>query len=115
MKWLYAILLCWTVSALPDRVIDGDTFIARVALWPSSVASEPVQLVERIRVLGVNTPEKGKPGYAEALAFTAEWLKKGDVRITTCTRDAFGRILARVTRQDKVLADDLIAAGHHGR
>lgn len=111
-------LLCWTVSIEPLRVIDGDTFTARVPIWIGLDATET------IRVLGVNTPErKGETLQAAELArgFTDQWLRSADgpILVRACRRDSFGRVLGRVTRQRVTadgtldnLAEALIKAGH---
>ena len=60
------LLLCLTMSLLPGhvkRVIDGDTFI----LFHVGTPNE-----ERVRLLGVNSPEKFQPHFFEAMAFTVE-------------------------------------------
>jgi micrococcal nuclease len=67
------------------RAIDGDTI-------EMQVRGNPV----RIRLLGMDTPERGQAGWAQAKADMAQKLARGPI---TCTigphpRDAFGRILA---------------------
>lgn len=107
--WLVALLLCWSVTAVPVRTIDGDTFVASLAIWPGLTAKETV------RVLGVDTPElKGatKEAGQRARAFTAQWLMQGDVRVYACQRDAFGRILATVTRGTDNLTVLLLDGGY---
>lgn len=69
----------------PARAIDGDTIEMMVQGFPV-----------RIRLLGIDTPERGQQGWAQAKADMAEKLARGPI---TCTigprpRDAFGRILA---------------------
>ena len=99
---------CFTVEATAGRVVDGDTFLTEVEIWPGLKADE------RIRVLGVDTPEmKGttKPAAVEAQKFTQAWLAKGPFTIKTCGRDSFGRLLGTVIRGDENLASALIGAG----
>lgn len=98
-------LLCLSAVLPPAqvrRVIDGDT----VVLHHVGVPAE-----ERVRVLGVDTPERGEPGYAEAAAFTAAWLAAGPFKIDACRRDSFGRYLAWVTRGTDSLHVALVSAG----
>lgn len=112
-------LLCWTVQAESIRTIDGDTFIARIEIWPK------LYTVETIRVLGVDTPELKGPDRKKALAakaFTEEWLALGPFIVEVCRRDSFGRALANVTRKNEGahtfinegtnLASDLITSKH---
>jgi micrococcal nuclease len=112
IRQLALAIICWTVSASVVRVIDGDTFIAKAYVWTTSGGE--MEIPERIRVLGVNTPERGQPGYAEATAFVQRWLDQGGnaVILHHCKRDSLLRALSVVTRSDgHNLADDLIAAG----
>ena len=100
---------CWTVSAEPGRVIDGDTFDAKLAIWLGHEA------FERVRLLGVDTPEVKTPTQEAGLAakaFAQAWLARGMVTVSTCKRDSFGRLLGTVTRGPESLADALVQAGH---
>jgi micrococcal nuclease len=67
------------------RAIDGDTI-------EMQVRGHPV----RIRILGVDTPERGQAGWAQAKAEMAQKLAGGPIKCTIGSRprDAFGRILA---------------------
>lgn len=102
-----AFLFCWVFAAEPGRVIDGDTAWMKVHTYPREYR------FERIRLLGVQTPEEGKPGYAEAKFFTKTWLEKGEVRLAVCggddkSYDNFGRLLATVTRDGEDLGQLLL-------
>jgi endonuclease YncB( thermonuclease family) len=110
-KTLVAALLCWTVVAEPGRVLDGDTFDAKLWIWPA------IYTLDKVRVLGVDTPEitggtpETRAAAQAAKAFTAAWLAKGEILVEVCKRDSFGRLLGRVTRQGEDLADALIKTG----
>lgn len=95
--------LCLSLSLTPGyvrRVIDGDTFI----LYSIGTTQD-----ERVRVLGVDTPELGTGAVADsATVFTRRWLAAGDFNIDVCKRDSFGRLLAVVSRNGHTLADTLI-------
>jgi endonuclease YncB( thermonuclease family) len=106
LRWLALGLLCWTLTAEPGRVVDGDTFYVKVHKYLREFR------FERVRLLGVQTPEEGKPGYAEARAFAKTWLEKGDVTIAFCDDDFNGRLLARVTRGTEDLGRLLLDAKH---
>ncbi len=105
------VVICWAAFATPGRVIDGDTFEAEVRVWPGLTARETV------RVLGVDTPErKGETrelGEA-ARVYTSEWIHGQELRLHACTRDAFGRLLATVTRRSDGanLTTDLLTSGN---
>src|SRR5690606_16090848 len=75
------------------RVVDGDTV---VLAWRPAEA-----LVERVRLLNVDTPERGHPGYDEATAFVRRRLAGArTIRLEfedhRPTRDAYGRVLAYI-------------------
>ena len=98
-------LLCLVVQLSPEhvsRVIDGDTFV----LYHVGVPAE-----ERVRILGIDTPERGKPNSQEAAQFTTRWLHQGAFTLTTCKRDSFGRLLGSVDRRGEFLGAQLIGAG----
>lgn len=91
-------------------VYDGDTF--KINLNCSlAMYCEKVP----VRVLGVDTPEiKGKTTKEkrlakEAKAFTKDFLEKGPISLTNCSRDKYFRLLCDVTNaQGKNLAQELI-------
>jgi micrococcal nuclease len=83
-------------ASVIERVVDGDTVIAKIG-----------GRTERVRLIGVDTPESVKPNtpvqcYAEeASAFTARLLPPGTpVRLERDAeaRDVYGRLLAYVYR-----------------
>jgi micrococcal nuclease len=71
---------------------------------------------QRIRVLGVDTPERGQDGWAEATMFTSQWCEalKGRLRITTQKADSFGRYLGVIYDPSTFLGlgQALIDSGH---
>lgn len=77
-------------GAVVTRVIDGDTF---------EVATDGGS--EKVRVLGVDTPERQDCGYAEASDAAAAWLAGATVALTPDSsqddRDRYGRVLRYVT------------------
>lgn len=48
-----------------ERVVDGDTVDVNCSTWNN---------LERLRLIGVDTPERGHDGFREATAFTKQWL-----------------------------------------
>lgn len=100
-------LICLIVELQPEhvqRVIDGDTFV----LYDVDVPPE-----SRVRVLGVNTPERGDPRYKAAGEFTRAWLKRGPFIMKTCERDSLLRRLAWIERNGVRLDTELTMAGYH--
>ncbi len=94
------------------KVIDGDSFVVRIALWPQ------MEIVTTVRVAEIDTPElRGKCETERKLAkhaerFSRRWLDKGQVFITNVKNDKYGnRVVAHVTRSDQTtLAEALLSA-----
>lgn len=76
------------VQAEVVRVIDGDTFVAMVG------ADE-----ERIRLIGIDTPERGEPNGPRATAAVKAQIREGApvyLMYDVDRRDRYGRLLAYV-------------------
>jgi endonuclease YncB( thermonuclease family) len=74
------------VSLWVRRAVDGDTFEAAYLVGP-----------EHVRIEGIDTPERGKPGYQEA-KFALDRLLMGGHRVVECElagRDKYGRLVAK--------------------
>ncbi len=88
-----------------QRVVDGDTLL---------LANRA-----KIRLIGADTPETVKrnhpvePWGPEATAFTKEFLAAGEVRLQFDRErvDKYGRFLAYVLVDDRMLNEELIRAG----
>jgi micrococcal nuclease len=84
------------------RVIDGDTF--------------ELEDEDRVRLICVNTPERGQPGYNEAKAFLRDLVEGKTVRLEhdpdMKRRDSFGRRLCYVWLDDELVNAAVIRAGH---
>lgn len=83
------------------RVIDGDTFAADFDLgwgiWSREVTGRP----NRVRILGIDTPERGEPGYVEAAEKLAQIAPPGSmVWVESVKLDGFGRTLGNVRLLD---------------
>lgn len=74
-------------SAKVVRIVDGDT--ARMIVNG---------VEERVRFIGIDTPERGKPFFDEATRYTANAMDGSEVWLETDidTRDRYGRLLAYV-------------------
>lgn len=96
---------CLTIDVDPRYVVremDGDTF-------PIFTFGPGEEI--KIRVKGVQTPEREQPGWAEAKAFTKAWLNKGPFQVLTCGKKSLDRIEGIVTRDGESLAQALKDAG----
>jgi len=99
------------------RVIDGDTVAFKADFMPA-----PLKPELSIRVLGVDTPEKGHRAACEkeakaaiaASEFTKNAVKNAKVtQIEIKSHDKYGgRVLGDVILDGKRLSDQLIANGH---
>ena len=107
----------WTYRARAVKVVDGDTVDLELDLGRRTYA------VERVRLLGVNTPERRGATRAAgdaAKAFVEAWLRQGvaleawPLVIQTEKDDAFGRYLGMIWRRSdgRCLNDELLSAGH---
>lgn len=96
------------------RVIDGDTFEARVHLWPG------LDMTTRVRLRGIDAPElkASCPQELDMAQAASEALQamlaEGDVTIFNIGPDKYnGRIVAdTATRQTGNVSAALLAAGH---
>ncbi len=96
------------------RVIDGDTFEARVHLWPG------LEMTTRVRLRGIDAPEmkgacaeEARMAEAATEALRAQ-LADGDVAIFNIGPDKYnGRVVAdAATRRTPSISDALLASGH---
>lgn len=75
-----------------------------------------IHTAQPIRLLGVDTPERGQDGWKEATAFTKGWLddRAGRLRITSFKADSFGRYLGDIytANTDQHLGAALLESGH---
>ena len=106
----------WVYRARPLLVVDGDTVDVLID------AGFRASRTERLRLLGLNTPEvrgESRPAGLAARAFVSTWLagigtSDWPLVIQTAKADAFGRYLATIWRavDGCCLNDDILAAGH---
>jgi micrococcal nuclease len=100
------------------RVVDGDTIIV-TPLDQRRESSSPSPQA-RVRLLGVDTPETVQPGHPvepwgpEASAFTQQFLASSDqleLRLDRRRKDRYGRFLAYVYVEGRMLNEELVRAG----
>ena len=89
------------------NVVDGDTLDVTISLGFRMTTTQ------RVRLYGVNTPERGHPGAAEATAMLRELvIGRPLIARTVKPVDKYGRFLAQLrTDQCPDVAEALIAAG----
>lgn len=106
----------WAHPAEVIRVIDGDTFVARLDLgmyWGGA----KIEATGPIRIAGLWAPERRQPGGSLAAAVLAELLTRDRPDIVVRTRkpnprDAYGRVVADVWAAGASVAALMIEAGH---
>lgn len=77
------------------RVIDGDTFESNIG---------------KVRLLGINTPEKKQTYYSEAKDFLLDYEGK-EVELEEKGKDKYGRNLAYVYFNDKLINEEILKSG----
>ena len=108
MKLLIAVAMAAEVLSGPYRaevvrVIDGDTFVARVAIWPSLTTETA------IRLRGIDTPERHGPDRDRAQAARqrlTELLASGEVLLRDVGADKYGN---RLDASVSAAGDDVAA------
>jgi micrococcal nuclease len=95
------------------RWIDGDTADLSVDLGFS------VWIKQRFRLAGIDTPERGKPGYLEATEFSKQMAPPGTgVLVESTEKDKYGRYLAKLyvgnTTVNQLLLDHKHAKPYFG-
>lgn len=83
------------------KVADGDSF---------TVVHDGIP--ERIRLFGIDCPEKEQAYSVAARLFTAERIKDKSVRIVPVTRDRYGRTIAWVMVEGINLNYELVRSGY---
>jgi endonuclease YncB( thermonuclease family) len=90
------------ISGQTLRITDGDTFVLRLASEQD----------ERIRLHGIDTPERDQPFGAAAGTELARLIEGREVRVDVVERDNYGRIVGRVWIGDLDVNLALVESGH---
>jgi micrococcal nuclease len=78
-------------KAVIVRVIDGDTVELNVDL------GFDIHVITHFRLLGINTPERGQAGWAEATEYVkAFFVTNPQVTVNTYKKEKYGRWLADI-------------------
>lgn len=85
------------------KVADGDTV---------TVLSSEGRM-DRVRLQGIDAPELGQPGGAEAKEFCSDLALFKEVKLTPLGRDDYGRTVGLLRLPDgKLLNEELVRSGH---
>lgn len=85
------------------RVIDGDTIEIEMT----------TRL--RVRIKGVDTPERNEPGFQRATDFTRSWLRRQQGSLTLSKvggKDAYGRLICDLNGKSGSLSSALLESGN---
>ena len=91
-----------------ERVIDGDTVVARLSLGLG------VELLQHVQLAGINAPERPTEAGKQALAYVEERLLHRQVTLSVNLqrpRDQFGRVLAVVDVDGHNFDQELLEEG----
>lgn len=83
------------------RIIDGDTI--DVLLSSGRI---------RVRLHGVDAPERNQPGGSAASAWLTQQLGNKPVQLEPVSQDQYDRMVAVVLREDRNINRELVQAGH---
>jgi endonuclease YncB( thermonuclease family) len=101
--------LTWHVRATVARIVDGDTFVASLDLGWGIFRDECAGAPCRVRILSYNTPERGQPDYARAIAALSGVLPIGiELWVVSHKLDSFGRALCDCFLKDGTNVLDLL-------
>ncbi|MET9776159.1 thermonuclease family protein [Streptomyces sp. NPDC006367] len=98
-----------TYPAALERTVDADTYDLAIDLGFG------ISIRQRVRLLGLNTPEKNTAEGKAAIAWATDWLAEHGpgLVVETHRKEKYGRWLATITTTDGAcLNTDLIDAGH---
>ena len=96
----------YNYNAYCTNVVDGDTVDLEID------AGFKLFTEQRIRLLGVNTPERGQIGYKDATDFLKHLILNKDVVVETHNSDAFGRYLAEIYVDGVHVNEQLLLLGY---
>ena len=94
------------------RVIDGDTVRLMVDM------GNHIRWTQDFRLAGIDTPERGKPGAAEATAHLSNLISNGIAGIETYKPDKYGRYLVDIyvsTSGGELLVNKLMVIDGHAK
>ena len=91
----------WAFSGKVVGVADGDTI---------TVLRDKEQV--RIRLYGIDTPERGQPFSKRAKQFTSKLVLRKVVEVKVMDTDRYGRTVALVAVNKRILNEELLKAGY---
>ena len=86
-----------TTTVLVEEVEDGDSFVTKAG--------------QKIRLAGVDAPEKGKPGAAKARGYLKRQIEGQKIVIRPVAKDKYDRTIAYAYKQGKSINKKLKKRG----
>jgi micrococcal nuclease len=86
-------------------IVDGDTLDVDIDV------GFDFKTTQRLRLLGIDTPERNQSGYDEAKQFLAEKCLNKPLQITTYKKDVFGRWLSVIFQEAENINELLLKKG----
>lgn len=105
--------MLYNYAAAIERIVDGDTIDATISL------GFRIYHKGRLRMYGIDTPERGQPGWAEATAHLTNLIPVG-TQVTLRSykpelhpkADSFGRWLVEIFIGGMNVNEAMLASGH---
>jgi len=85
------------ITVVVTRVIDGDTFETDSGL--------------KVRLLGINTPERKQPLYSEAKSFLTSLVENQTIQLEVHESDKYGRLLAHAFKGNLHINEAILKRG----
>lgn len=89
-----------TLPIQVTRIIDGDTIEVQIN-----------NITEKIRLKGINTPERSMPAFEEAKNFLANLIENRTIALENHGRDKYGRILGYIFLSNKNINEKILEEG----
>lgn len=103
LVWLPAVAHAWSGTLI--SIHDGDTITA--------APLDAVGSLIKIRLYGIDSPEQGQPGGADATAYLHSLLPlRANVEVTEMGKDKYGRTVALVEHEGRTVNELMVEAGH---
>jgi micrococcal nuclease len=89
------------LTGIVTKVIDADTIDVKLASGPI-----------RVRFHGIDAPERGQPGGAEASTALKRWILNKEIDLEPFEQDRYDRMIAIVFRADTNINAKLVSEGY---
>lgn len=93
------------------KVVDGDTIHVKAYPWETLFSRDkPTHHI--VRLAGINTPERGQPGYSQATEALSKRIRNRLVRIEWQGRGKYGRHIGVVYKRGRNLNRYMLDRGY---